>query len=47
MIKHEIHRLIVVDPEAPGEPVGVISTSDIVAQMADERSVWQRNTPLV
>ena len=47
MIKHEIHRLIVVDPEAPGEPVGVISTSDIVAEMADERSVWQRNAPLV
>jgi len=42
MLEREIHRLIVVDPEAPEEPVGIISTSDIVAEMADERSVWQR-----
>jgi CBS domain-containing protein len=42
MLEREIHRLVVVDPEAPEEPVGIISTSDIVAEMADERSVWQR-----
>jgi CBS domain-containing protein len=42
MLEREIHRLVVVDPEQPGEPIGIISTSDIVAEMADERSVWQR-----
>jgi CBS domain-containing protein len=42
MLEREIHRLVVVDPDASKEPVGIISTSDIVAEMADERSVWQR-----
>jgi CBS domain-containing protein len=43
MISNEVHRLVVVDSSvAHGEPIGIVSTSDIVAEMADERSVWQR-----
>jgi CBS domain-containing protein len=42
MIRHEVHRLVVVDPSAAnGAPIGMVSTSDIVAEMAQERSVWQ------
>jgi CBS domain-containing protein len=42
MIRNEVHRLVVVDPARPdGAPVGIVSTSDIVAEMAYERSVWQ------
>jgi CBS domain-containing protein len=42
MIRHEVHRLVVVDPAAStGAPIGMVSTSDIVAEMAQERSVWQ------
>lgn len=43
MITHEVHRLVVVDPSAAnGAPIGIVSTSDIVAEMAHEHSVWQR-----
>ena len=43
MIGHEVHRLVVVDPKcADGAPIGIVSTADIVAEMAQERSVWQR-----
>ena len=43
MITHEVHRLVVVDPSsANGAPIGIVSTSDIVAEMAHEQSVWQR-----
>ena len=42
MISHEVHRLVVTDPARPdGAPVGIVSTSDIVAEMAHERSVWR------
>jgi CBS domain-containing protein len=42
MITHEVHRLVVVDPSAAnGTPIGIVSTSDIVAEMAQEHSVWQ------
>ncbi len=42
MIRHEVHRLVVTDPSRPdGVPIGIVSTSDIVAEMADERSVWR------
>jgi CBS domain-containing protein len=35
MLQHEIHRLVVVDPATPaGMPLGLLSTSDIVAEMA-------------
>ena len=43
MIGHEVHRLVVVDPSRPdGAPIGIISTSDIVAEMAQESSVWRQ-----
>lgn len=42
MLEHEIHRLIVVDPGAPGSvPLGVVATTDIVAEMAEPGSVWR------
>ncbi len=42
MIRNEVHRLVVVDPARPdGAPIGIISTSDIVAEMAYEQSVWR------
>jgi CBS domain-containing protein len=41
MLTHEIHRLIVVDAHDERGPLGVISTADIVVEMADDKSVWQ------
>ena len=42
MIRHEVHRLVVVDPSATNSPpIGMVSTSDVVAEMAQEQSVWQ------
>jgi CBS domain-containing protein len=42
MIEHYHHRLIVVDPEDKNAmPVGIVSTVDIVAEMAQPNSVWQ------
>ena len=42
MIEKHHHRLVVVDPKAPdGVPLGVISSFDIVAEMAHAGSVWQ------
>jgi CBS domain-containing protein len=42
MIRNEVHRLVVVDPSAGnGAPIGMVSASDIVAEMAQEQSVWQ------
>jgi CBS domain-containing protein len=43
MIKHHRHRLIVVDPNEPDSvPLGMISSFDIVAEMARPGSVWQQ-----
>jgi CBS-domain-containing membrane protein len=39
ILRHEVHRLIVVDSK--GVPLGMLSTSDIVAEMAQVGSVWQ------
>lgn len=42
MVRRHIHRLVVVDPANPnGIPLGLISTSDIVAVMAEPRSGLQ------
>ncbi len=42
MIKHHHHRLIVVDPADPeAVPLGIISSYDIVAEMARPESPWQ------
>lgn len=43
LIEHHYHRLIVIDPDQPDAmPLGVISTFDIVAEMARPDSVWQK-----
>lgn len=43
MIKNHYHRLVVIDAEDPDAfPLGVISTFDIVAEMARPDSVWQK-----
>jgi CBS domain-containing protein len=42
MIRHHIHRLLVVEEGKPSAmPLGLISTSDIVLGMARAESVWQ------
>lgn len=43
MIENHHHRLVVVDPADPDAmPLGIISSFDIVAQMAQPDSVWQQ-----
>lgn len=42
MLKHHVHRLVVTNPAHPtGMPLGLISTSDIMAEMAGPGSAWQ------
>jgi predicted transcriptional regulator len=42
MLKYHIHRLVVVDSALPeAMPLGVISTSDIMAEMAAPGSAWE------
>jgi CBS domain-containing protein len=42
MLFHEVFQLVVVDPRHPGgTPLGIVSTSDIVAEMAEVGSVWR------
>jgi CBS domain-containing protein len=42
MIQHHHHRVIVVDEKDPGSfPLGIVSSFDIVAEMARPGSVWQ------
>jgi predicted transcriptional regulator len=42
MITHRIHRLLVTDPQQPDTmPMGIISTSDIMIEMAQPGSTWQ------
>lgn len=43
MIYSHVHRLLVVNPDQPDlMPLGLISTSDIVVEMAEPESVWQK-----
>jgi CBS domain-containing protein len=43
MIQNHHHRLIVTDKEDPQAfPLGIISSYDIVAEMANPASVWQK-----
>ena len=43
MIQNHHHRLIVTDKDDPEAfPLGIISSYDIVAEMANPRSVWQK-----
>jgi CBS domain-containing protein len=47
MIQHHHHRLVVIDPDQPDAmPVGIISSFDIVAEMAQPGSVWQQSGKL-
>jgi CBS domain-containing protein len=42
MIENHHHRLIVVDPDQPDSmPLGIISSYDIVNEMARPGSVWR------
>ncbi|HEY1277544.1 MAG TPA: CBS domain-containing protein [Thermoleophilaceae bacterium] len=42
MLLHEVHRLVVIDAERPlAPPVGLVSTADIAAAMAEPESVWR------
>lgn len=42
LIQNHYHRLVVVDKKIPTFSAGVISTFDIVAEMARPDSVWQK-----
>jgi CBS domain-containing protein len=43
MIENHHHRLVVVDPDdVDAMPLGIISSFDIVAEMARPGSVWQK-----
>jgi CBS domain-containing protein len=45
MISNEVHRLVVIDALQSGDvPLGIISTSDIVAEMASAHSEWQQGS---
>lgn len=47
MIQNHYHRLVVVDKQDPTAfPLGVISSYDIVAEMANPASVWQKYSNL-
>ncbi len=42
MIQHHHHRVVVIDNKDPGAfPLGIVSSFDIVAEMARPGSVWQ------
>jgi CBS domain-containing protein len=42
MIQHHHHRVVVVDSKDPDAfPLGIVSSFDIVAEMAKPGSVWQ------
>lgn len=43
LIENHYHRLVVVDPDDPDSmPLGIISSFDIVAEMARPDSIWQK-----
>jgi two-component system sensor histidine kinase/response regulator len=42
MITHHVHRLLVVHPDQPDNmPLGILSTSDVMIEMAQPGSTWQ------
>ncbi len=44
LIENHHHRLVVIDPAQPSTvPLGIISSFDIVAEMARPESIWQQN----
>ena len=45
MLDREVHRLVVVEAGRDRNvPIGVLSTADVVAEMAQEGSVWRRSS---
>jgi len=43
LIENHHHRLVVIDPDQPDSiPLGIISSFDIVAEMARPESIWQK-----
>jgi hypothetical protein len=43
MIQKHNHRLVVIDQDNPQAfPLGIISSFDIVAEMAKSDSIWQK-----
>jgi CBS domain-containing protein len=41
MLRRQVHRLVVVDPAEPDAmPLGIVSTADVVAEMAAPGSAW-------
>jgi CBS domain-containing protein len=43
MLHHEVHRLVVLDPgDVEAMPLGIVSSSDIVAEMGEPGSIWAR-----
>jgi CBS domain-containing protein len=43
LIENHHHRLVVIDPAQPNAvPLGIISSFDIVAEMARPDSIWQK-----
>jgi hypothetical protein len=45
MIQNHHHRLVVIDKDDPDAfPIGAISSFDIVAEMAQSDSVWQKTS---
>jgi CBS domain-containing protein len=45
MLAHEVHRLFVVDGADEGLPLGLVSTADIMVEMASPGSVWRTPPP--
>ena len=42
MLEHEIHRLVVIDPDDPDAvPLGTVATTDVIGEMAEPGSVWR------
>jgi CBS domain-containing protein len=41
LLREEVHRLLVVDPEDPSSvPLGILSTADVLAEMVAPGSPW-------
>lgn len=42
MLEHEVHRLVVLEDGA-SSPIGIVSTADIVVEMARPGSKWENH----
>lgn len=42
LLTHEVHRVLVFDPGADDAmPLGILSTTDVVVEMAESHSAWR------